>query len=50
VGRDDASPVTPEDKAPFRFTGATIDRVVLDVSGERYIDQQAQVRGWFLLD
>jgi arylsulfatase len=50
VGRDDASPVTPDYKAPFRFTGGTIEKVVVDVSGERYIDHEAQVRGWFLLD
>jgi len=50
VGRDDASPVTPDYQAPFRFTGGTIDKVVVDVSGERYVDHEAQVRGWFLLD
>ena len=36
VGRDDASPVSPTYTAPFRFTGGTIDKVVIDVSGERY--------------
>jgi arylsulfatase len=50
VGRDDASPVTPDYTAPFRFTGGSIDRVVVDVSGDRYNDHEAQVRGWFLLD
>ncbi len=50
VGRDDASPVTPEYTAPYAFTGGSIDKVVIDVSGERYVDHQAQVRGWFLLD
>ena len=50
VGRDDASPVTPTYTAPFTFTGGTIDKVVVDVSGERYVDHEAQVRGWFLLD
>jgi arylsulfatase len=50
VGRDDASAVTADYVAPFRFTGGTIDRVVVDVSGEQYIDHEAQVRGWFLLD
>ncbi|MEI8083002.1 MAG: sulfatase-like hydrolase/transferase, partial [Actinomycetes bacterium] len=50
VGRDDASAVTPDYTAPFRFTGGSIDRVVVDVSGERYVDHEAQVRGWFLLD
>jgi hypothetical protein len=50
VGRDDASAVTPDYTAPFRFTGGTIDKVVVDVSGERYIDHEAQVRGWFMVD
>ncbi|GGV06636.1 arylsulfatase [Streptomyces litmocidini] len=50
VGRDDASPVTPDYQGPFPFTGGTIDKVVVDVSGERYVDHEAQVRGWFMLD
>ena len=50
VGRDDASPVTPDYVAPFTFTGGEIDKVVVDVSGDRYVDHEAQVRGWFLLD
>lgn len=50
VGRDDASAVTPDYVAPFPFTGGTIDKVVVDVSGEGYVDHEAQVRGWFLLD
>ena len=45
VGRDSASPVTPDYTAPFRFTGGTIEKVVVDVSGEPYIDHEAQVRG-----
>ncbi len=50
VGRDDASPVAPDYPAPFRFTGGTIDKVVVDVSGHRYVDDQAQVRAWFSID
>lgn len=50
VGRDDSSPVTPDYEGPFRFTGGTLDKVVVDVSGERYIDHEAQVRGWFAID
>jgi arylsulfatase len=50
VGRDSGSAVTPEYTAPFRFAGGTIDKVVVDVSGERYVDHEAQVRGWFALD
>ncbi|MGN6131953.1 MAG: sulfatase-like hydrolase/transferase [Nocardioidaceae bacterium] len=50
VGRDDASAVSPTYTAPYRLTGGSIDKVVVDVSGERYLDHEAQVRGWFLLD
>ena len=50
VGRDDGSGVTPDYKPPFRFTGGAIYKVVVDVSGERYVDHEAQVRGWFLVD
>jgi arylsulfatase A-like enzyme len=50
VGRDSASAVTPEYVAPFEFRGGTIDRVVVDVSGERYVDHEAEVRTWFALD
>lgn len=50
VGRDDASPVTPAYTAPYRFTGGTIDKAVVDVSGDRFVDHVAEVRGWFLLD
>ena len=35
----------PNYAAPFPFTGGTIDKVVVDVSGERYVDHEAQVRG-----
>jgi arylsulfatase len=50
VGRDSGSPVTPEYLAPFTFTGGRIAKVVVDVSGERYVDHEAQVRGWFAID
>ena len=50
VGRDSASPVSPEYTAPFRFTGGTIDKVVIDVSGDRFVDHEAQVMGWFIKD
>ena len=50
VGRDSSSAVTPEYQAPFPFTGGTISKVVVDVSGQAYVDHEAQVRGWFLID
>lgn len=43
VGRDDASPVSPTYTSPFAFTGGTIDKVVVDVFGERYRDHEAEV-------
>ena len=50
VGRDSASAVTPEYTSPFPFSGGTIEKVVVDVSGEAYVDHEAQVRTWFSLD
>jgi arylsulfatase A-like enzyme len=50
VGRDSASAVSPDYRAPFHFTGGEIDRVVVDVSGEPYVDHEAKVRTWFSLD
>ena len=50
VGRDSASPVTPDYRAPFKYSGGTIDKVVVDVSGDRYVDHEAQVRAWFWID
>src|SRR5271165_6472354 len=52
VGRDSASPVTPDygDRGTFAFSGGSIDKVIVDVSGERFIDHEATVRGWFIKD
>ena len=50
VGRDSASSVSPDYRAPFRFTGGTIDRVVVDVSGEQYVDHEKEVAAWLMRD
>jgi len=50
VGRDSQSAVTPEYQAPFTFTKGKIDKVIVDVSGEHFVDHEAQVRGWFMKD
>jgi len=50
VGRDSGSPVSPDYAAPFAFTGGTIERVVIDVSGERYIDHEKEVAAWIMRD
>jgi arylsulfatase len=42
--------VTPAYAPPFRFTGGEIERVVVDVSGEHYVDHEAQVRAWLMRD
>ncbi len=50
VGRDSASPVTPDYTAPFAFTGGTIDKVVVDFSGEKFVDHEKKVMSWFAMD
>jgi arylsulfatase len=50
VGRDSGSAVTPQYEAPFAFSGGSIDKVVVDLSGTPFVDHEAQVRGWFMKD
>jgi hypothetical protein len=50
VGKDSGSAVTPEYDAPNPFTGGTIEKVVMDLSGEHFVDHEAQVIGWFMKD
>ena len=50
VGRDSASAVTPQYESPFPFIGGSIDRVVIDLSGEAYVDHESKVRAWFSID
>jgi hypothetical protein len=38
------------DRGTFAFTGRTIDSVVVDVTGDKCIDHEAQVRAWLLTD
>jgi arylsulfatase len=44
VGRDSSDPVTGDyaGSAPWRFTGGTIKRVAVDVSGEPYVDLERE--------
>ena len=44
VGRDSSEPVTHDypGEAPYTFTGGTIDRVAVDVSGEPYVDLERE--------
>jgi len=49
IGRDSGSPVA-DYKPPFAFTGGTIERVVIDVSGEPYVDHEKEVLAWLARD
>jgi arylsulfatase len=44
VGRDSSDPVTGDypGAAPWTFTGGTIDRVAIDVSGEPFVDLERE--------
>jgi arylsulfatase len=50
VGRDSSSPVSPDYKAPFPFKGGTIERVVIDVSGDHYANHEQEVTAWLMKD
>ena len=50
VGRDSLSPVSPDYAAPYAFTGGTIDRVVVDVSGDHFVDHEKEAQAWLLRD
>jgi arylsulfatase len=50
VGRDVGDPVTLDypGERPYRFTGGTIKRVVVDVSGEPYIDLEREAQAMLM--
>lgn len=50
VGRDSASAVTPDYTPPFPFTGGTINKVVIDVAGEPFLDHEREVMAWIMRD
>jgi arylsulfatase A-like enzyme len=50
VGRDSASPVSPDYSDTFPFTGGTIDKIVVDLAGEKYVDHEKKVASWFAMD
>jgi arylsulfatase len=50
VGRDSASPVSPDYRAPFAFVDGTIERVVIDVSGDHYVDHEQEVLAYIVRD
>jgi arylsulfatase A-like enzyme len=50
VGRDSGSAVTADYTAPFAFAGGTIERVIVDVSGEHYVDHEKEVLAYLARD
>jgi hypothetical protein len=44
IERDSGSPVSDEYKAGAQFTGGNIEKIVLDLAGERHIDHEAEAR------
>jgi arylsulfatase len=50
VGRNLGQPVSQSYQAPFEFTGGTIARVAVDVSGTPYIDAERQFAAAFAKD
>jgi arylsulfatase len=50
VGRNLGQPVSRSYSAPFEFTGGTIARVVVDVSGAPYTDAERQFATAFAKD
>lgn len=49
VGRDSGSAVA-DYRAPFPFVGGVIARVIIDVSGERYVDHEKEVLAFIARD
>ena len=49
VGKDPGEPVTDDyaDKGYFEFTGGTIKQVIVDVSGEPYVDLEKEAIAMF---
>jgi arylsulfatase A-like enzyme len=50
VGRDSGSAVSPDYRAPFEFVDGRIDRVVVDVSGDYYVDHEREVLAFIARD
>ena len=46
MGRHPGEPVTDDypGQPPYTFTGGTIDRVAIDVSGEPYVDLEREAQ------
>ena len=44
------SPVTPAYRPPNAFRGGTIERVIVDVSGDVFVDHEKEVAAWLARD
>jgi arylsulfatase A-like enzyme len=50
VGRDSASAVSTDYTSPFPFSGGTIDKVIVDLAGEPFLDHEREVMAWVMRD
>jgi hypothetical protein len=50
VGRNTGQPVSSTYKAPYTFTGGTIAKVVVDISGTPYVDVERELAQAFSKD
>ena len=50
VGRNGGQPVSRAYKAPYAFTGGTIAKVVVDISGKPYVDVERELARAFSKD
>jgi arylsulfatase A-like enzyme len=50
VGRGNGSSVSSAYEGPFPFVGGTIERVVIDVSGDHYVDHEKEVLAYLARD
>jgi arylsulfatase A-like enzyme len=50
VGRDSGSAVSPDYTPPHEFTGGTIDRVAVDVTGDPFIDHEKEILAYLTRD
>jgi hypothetical protein len=49
-GRRNGSSVSSDYEGPFPFVGGTIERVVIDVSGDHYVDHEKEVLAYLARD
>jgi|tagenome__1003787_1003787.scaffolds.fasta_scaffold20957455_1 arylsulfatase A-like enzyme len=50
VGRDSGSAVSADYRAPFPFVDGAIERVIVDVSGDHFVDHEQQVLAYIARD